>query len=239
MKKFFKWILIIVLIVAFCVVYYVGRKVIILSKLDSSVSKLENTKDNIYIKIEETDENGAIRAFSEVFVKGEVEKSIINNSTQNSTLMQFVYPTERKLFSEYNGKKTLSIYKETASKRTTNVNSAQSTHTVIPNYANTMNFLDKINLALHTDIMKAKIDNKYCYELCGSHSPIFIYDENTVSMAAFVEISTGLPVKLVEKIKENGEEKEHTTKYTINFDCVTDQDMTEPNAEEYTLLENK
>lgn len=233
MKKIFKWILIIVLIVAFCIVYYVGRKVIILSKLDSSVSKLENTKDNIYIKIVETDEKGTIQAFSEVFIKGEVEKSIINNSTQNSTLMQFVYPTERKLFSEHNGKKTLSVYEETASKRTTDVNSAPSTHTVLPNHAHTMNFLEKINLALHTDIMKAKIDNKYCYELC----PTSIDNENTVSRAVFVEISTGLPVKLVEKVKENDEEKEYTAKFTINFDCVTDQDMIEPNAEEYTLVE--
>lgn len=235
MKKFFKWILIIAIVIVVCIVYYVGRKVIILSKLDSSVSKLEDTKDNIYIKIEETDENGTILSFSEIFIKGDVEKYIVNNIEQNTTLIQFIYPTERKLFSEHNGEKTLSVYEETASKRTTDVNAAQSTHTVIPNYTHTMNFLEKINLALHTDIVKAKIDNKYCYELCGSNSPIFIYNENTVSMAAFVEISTGLPVKLIETVEENGEEKEYTTKYNIDFDCVTDQDMAEPNVEEYIL----
>ena len=57
-------------------------------------------------------------------------------------------------------------------------------------------------------------------------------------MIAYVEKDTGLPIKLVEKIEENGAIKEHITEYKVEFDCVTDEDLVEPDISEYKIQEN-
>ena len=54
MKKVLKYIGIIILIIVIIFAINTARKIIILSKLDKSVSNLEDTKDNICIKINVT-----------------------------------------------------------------------------------------------------------------------------------------------------------------------------------------
>ena len=174
---------------------------------------------------------------TELFIKGDIEKSI-NVVKETTKRIQIIYPTERKVFIEAEGNKALSIYKETSAKRTTDVNAAQTTHTVLPNYAHSMSIIERVITALNTNIKSTSIDGKECYELSGLHSPIFLYQENTKSMSLYLEKDTGLPIKLVENIEENGIEKEKLVEYEIKFDVVTDEDLKEPDISEYTIQEN-
>ena len=236
MKKFLKLILIILLALILIGICLIGRKVIILSKLDKHVSDLEDAKDNIYMKINNVvDSTKEIE--TELFIKGDIEKAI-NVVKETTKRIQIVYPTERKVFIEAEGNKALSIYKETSAKRTTDVNAAQTTHTVLPNYAHSMSIIERVITALNTNIKSTSIDGKECYELSGLHSPIFLYQENTKSMSLYLEKDTGLPIKLVENIEENGIEKEKLVEYEIKFDVVTDEDLKEPDISEYTIQEN-
>lgn len=236
MKKFLKLFLILLLLVILILFILVGRKVMILSKLDKNVSSLEDTKDNIYMKVNNVIDS-AKEVETELFVKGDIEKSI-NIVKSTTKRIQIVYPTERKVFIEADRNKTLSIYKEIAAKRTTDVNAAPTTHTVLPNYAHSMSLIERIITALNTNIKSTSIDGKECYELSGLHSPIFLYRENTKSMSLYIEKDTGLPIKLVEKIEEDGIEKEYLTEYEIKFDIVTEEDLAEPDISEYTVQEN-
>lgn len=236
-KKILKSILTIILVIVICVVIFVARKVTILSKLDKSVCTLEDTKDNIYIKIDNTG-HSYHQSSSELFIKGDIEKMIIKKHDGNATLMQFIYPTERKVYMETKEGKYLRIEKEIATKRTTDITSAQTTRAVIVNFASNESFLGIMLLALNTGIREVEIDGKDCYELYGMHCPNFIYGENSISMSAYVEKETGLPVKLVETIQENGETKECITKYEVKFDCVIDEDIAEPDSSQYTIQED-
>ena len=236
MKKVLKLFLIILLVFFLIGICLIGRKVTILTKLDKSVSKLENTKDNIYMKVNNVVDSTK-EVETELFIKGDIEKSI-NVVEETTKRIQIVYPTERKVFIEADGNKTLSIYKETAAKRTTDLNASSATHTVLPNYTHSMSFIERIIIALNTNIKTTSIDGKECYELSGMHSPIFLYHENSISMSLYIEKETGLPIKLVEKIEEDGEEKEYLTEYEIKFDVVTDEDLKEPDISEYTIQEN-
>ena len=236
MKKVLKLFLIILLVFLLIGICLIGRKVTILTKLDKSVSNLEDTKDNIYMKINNVVDS-AKEVETELFIKGDIEKAI--NVVKGTTKrIQIVYPTERKVFIEAEGNKALSIYKETAAKRTTDVNAAPATHTVIPNYTHSMSFIERIVIALNTNIKSTSIDGKECYELSGMHSPIFLYHENSTNMSLYIEKDTGLPIKLVEKMEEDGKEKEYLTEYEIKFDVVTDEDLKEPDISEYTIQEN-
>lgn len=234
MKKKIKCFFIIFVLISIIIITFFVRKVMILSKLDKNVCDLENTKNNIYIKSYSTGNNSVI---TELFIKEEVEKSIIKTNDKDMIMIQFIYPTERKLYVDSNEKKVCSVQKETASKRTTDISSAPNTHTVIVNFAHTTNFIEKILLALNTKIKTTEINGKQCYELSGTHSPAFIYNENSKGISAYLEKETGLPVAIVEKIDKNGKEDIYTTSYEIEFDCVTDEDMAEPNISEYEIIE--
>lgn len=236
MKKFLKYFLIIIIVIFLICIAIVGRKVAIISKLDKNVSNLENTEDNIYMKVNNVVDSTK-EVETELFIIGDIEKSI-NVVKETTKRTQIVYPTERKVFIEAEGNKTLSIYKETAAKRATDVNAAPTTHTVLPNYVHCMSIIERIIIALNTNIKSTSIDGKECYELSGMHSPIFLYHENSISMSLYVEKDTGLPIKLVEKIEEDRTEKEYLTEYEIKFDIVTEKDLAEPDNSEYTMQEN-
>lgn len=236
MKKVLKLFLIILLVFLLIGIFLIGRKIIILSKLDKQVSYLEDTNDNIYMKINNVVDSTK-EVETELFIKGDIEKSV-NVVKETTKRIQIVYPTERKVFIEAEGNKTLSIYKETAAKRTTDVNAATTTHTVLPNYTHSMNFIERIIIALNTNIKTTSIDGKECYELSGMHSSIFLYHENSISMSLYIEKDTGLPIELVERIEEDEKEREYLTEYEIKFDVVTDEDLAEPNISEYTIQEN-
>ena len=54
---------------------------------------------------------------------------------------------------------------------------------------------------------------------------------------AYAEKATGLPVKYVEIVEENGQKTENVTEYEYRFNCVTDEELAEPDESQYELQE--
>ena len=74
--KLWKKILIILLIVVAIFVIFTLRKMFILISLDNKVSKLENTKNNIYEKVISERDDIYKSNVSEIYIKDEINKSI-------------------------------------------------------------------------------------------------------------------------------------------------------------------
>ena len=89
--------------------------------------------------------------------------------------------------------------------------------------------LERIINSILTSIKTVKIDGKEFYEVSGKYSPSTLYSENTEKISVYVEKETGLTIKKVEIINENGQKVENITTFEYKFDSVTDEDVKEPN----------
>lgn len=56
-------------------------------------------------------------------------------------------------------------------------------------------------------------------------------------MKTYVEQDSELPIKLIEIINKNGENIEKVITYKYQFNIVTDEDIKEPNSQEYKMQE--
>lgn len=239
-KKIFKYILITILVIILCLIILVGKKMTIISKLDKRVRYYEDNKDNIYMKVVDKtvidEEDEEIQSTAEIFLKGDVYKSVVETDTKNGEIsksIQMLYPTERKEFSETGANKKLTVYSE-EHVRSTDTRIAESTYTAIPNYAHYINFIELIKKALTTDIKFTQVNGKLCYELSSKT------DSNEYTQAckyAYLEKDTGLPLRLVSESITDGKKVEYITDCEVKFDCVTDADIAEPNIAEYKLQE--
>lgn len=237
--KLWKKILIVLAILLIILIIFIGRKVIILSNLDNKVSDYENNYKNIYIKT--IFDYNDYKSESERFVKDNVDKLVIektDNTGEKSKIIQITYENERKMFTEANGNKIMNVYKEETAVRGAHIeDSANFSYSVIRNFAYATSLPERILDAIVTKIKLVEIDNKQCYELSSTHNSNFLYSENTSEMKAYVEKDTGLPVKMIEVVNENGERKENISTFECKFNIVTDEDIKEPNNDEYKLQE--
>ena len=104
-----------------------------------------------------------------------------------------------------------------------------ASYTVIPNVGYSNSLLERIINSILTSIKTVKIDGKEFYEVSGKYSPSTLYSENTEKISVYVEKETGLTIKKVEIINENGQKVENITTFEYKFDSVTDEDVKEPN----------
>lgn len=104
-----------------------------------------------------------------------------------------------------------------------------ASYTVISNVGYSNSLLERIINSILTSIKTVKIDGKEFYEVSGKYSPSTLYSENTEKISVYVEKETGLTIKKVEIINENGQKVENTTTFEYKFDSVTDEDVKEPN----------
>ena len=230
-KKVLKYILLVVIIVILCFTALLVRKYMILAKLDKMASNYNDTKDSIYGKVLTTGENQN-NVISELFIKGDVRKYVVDvGDTRKMT--QYIYTNEVKSYAENGDKKVMSVNADV------NAVAGMTLVASIPNYTHDTSVKSRIISALKTSIKSAELDGKKCYELSGMNSPLFLYTMNSVGISLYVEKDTGLPVKLVETIDEDGIITHNIMEYEFKFDTVTDEDMTEPDASEYTVQENK
>ena len=235
--KLWKKILIVVLIIVAIIIINLVRKTIILADLDQKVSDYENNSTNIHIK---TIYN-FIDYYSEIerFIKNDVEKLIVQRTEPNGNqtkITQITYPNERKLYTETADTKVMYTYEEEAPKRGYHIEeSVPSSYASIMNFAYSTNLAERIMNAFVTKISSVRVNGKECYELSSLHNSNFIYLENTKEMSVYVEKETGLPVAVIEKIIEDGTEKQNTTTYAIEFGTVIDEDIAEPNSAEYVI----
>lgn len=235
--KLWKKILIVIVIILIIFVGITLRKLIILNDIDNKVSKLENNNDNIYIEV--IVNNGTHISKLTRFIKDNIDKVIvenIDNKGEKTTTIQITYPNQRKVFTEKDGMKVMSVYDETAPKRGAHIeNTTSSSYSSIVNFAYNNSIPEKILDSVLTNIKDMKMDEKQCYELSSLYNSNFMYSENKKEIKAYIEKDTGLPIKLIEVVNENGKNVENVTTYKYQFNIVTDEDMQEPNNQEYTL----
>lgn len=234
--KWWKKILIIILIILLIFIISILRKTIILSNIDNKVSNLENSNNNIYAEISSEDYK------LKKYIKNDVEKLVIERTDENgefSKIIQYTYPDQRKVYTEKEGIKEMNIYNEVASVRGSHIENSgvASSYTSIINFAYNSNIFEKIVDSIVTNIKSVEIEGKKCYELTSKYNSNFIYSENTEEMKSYIEKDSGVPIKLIEIINNNGENIEKVTTYKYQFNIVTDEDIKEPNSQEYKMQE--
>lgn len=241
-KKFkvLKGILFSILAVAVIFIVIITRKAIILSSIDSKVSNYENNKENIYVKSYITTSEYTISA--ERFIKGDVDKFIADRKNKDGSeiiTIQIDNETKHKLYIENNGKKVLTEYtyddlnekpkRGAHMKMPKNVKSF-ATYTVIPNAVYSATIGEFIINSIFANIKSVEIDGKEYYAISGKY---IFNNENTEEMIKYVDKQTGLLMKKVEIVNENGKSVDYVSNYEYKFDCVTDADLAEPDETQY------
>ena len=233
--KLWKKILLVIVIILLIFIAITLRKTIILYNIDKKVSELENNNDNIYI---ETSVNYNTHTSKlERYIKNDIDKLIVENTNKDgetTKIIQITYTNKRKIYTEKDGVKVMNVYEEVAPTRGSHIEStATSSYSVITNFGYSISMPQRILDSILTNIKTVEIDGKQCYEISSLYNSNFIHSENEVEMKAYVEKDTGLPVKLVEVINEDGKNIENITTYKYQFNIVTDNDMKEPDSQEY------
>lgn len=236
--KLWKKILIVIVVILLIFIAIVLRKFIILNDIDNKVSEYENNRDNIYSKIVSTTNEYTTQV--ECYIKDDVIKYVLEKTNKGGTknrLIQITYPHERKLYAEDSDTKVMRVYKEDAPVRGSHIETEATTSiSTIVNFAYSMSVPERIMHSICTSIKSTEVNGKECYELSDVFSSNYIQEQN-VKIKAYAEKSTGLPVKYIEYDKENEQEVKSETEYEYKFDCVTDEDIAEPNESEYELQE--
>lgn len=238
--KLWKKVLIVIAIILLIFIILTLRKTIILSDIDNKVTNLENRNKNIYA--ETTIETNSYTTKLKRYIKDDIDKLVLEKTDENgekTKIIQITYPNQRKIFTEKDNFKVMNIYDEVAPIRGSHIeNTTTSSYTTIINFAYSISIPEQILNSILTTINSTEIDGKECYELSSKYNTNFIYSQNGKQMKAYVEKETGLPVKLVEVIEENGKKSENITNYEYKFDCVTDEDIKEPDISQYKMQEN-
>lgn len=238
--KLWKKILIILLIVVAIFAIFILRKMFILISLDNKVSELENTKDNIYVKVISERDDIYKSNVSEVYIKDNTNKStntIERLDGGKIELVQITYPNERKLFMNNGTIKTLNVYQEKAPIRGTDIKlneENQASYSALVNLTDIDDLGARIVTSIMTKVNQIELDGRECYRLSGKYGTTFLYEPDTKMVYAYIEKETGLLVKLVELMNDG---KEYITTYEYKFDIVTDEDLKEPDVSEYKVQE--
>ena len=238
--KIFKKVLLVVLIILCVLLVVFVRRASILATIDKKVSDCENNSNNFYIKSVYQSKNKNFT--TEIYVKDEINKLVMENTNQDGKkikITEITYPEERKVFTEVENSKTMNDYKgKTAVRGAHMENQVEASHTTLMNPAYSTAINERIINAIGTRIKSVKIDGKDCYELSSLTNTNFLYDVNTTQMLIYVEKNTGLTLKMVQEIKENGETKQIVRNYEYKFNQVTDEEVKEPDNSECKMQEN-
>lgn len=226
MKK--KIVIILLIVLTIVLVIFIAnttRKIIIIKDLQNKVAECEK-KENIYVRVD------GESAIAEKFIKDGVQKDVIkkqDNQDNTVTLIQVMKEHERRMYVIAGEQKTLTISKEEKNDLASKVVS----------FVDTVTWKDLIHDSIVSKIYTEKVGEYECYVIDSMKNTNAIYSEGTISLKMYLNKKTGLAVKVVETIKEEkGSTKENITTYNQKMDVVTDEDMKEPNIEEFTIQEN-
>lgn len=239
-KKIIKIFLLVILLFFIAFIVYGVRNAIILSDIDKKVSNLENNKQNIYFKsISKTSE---YTLEIERFIKDDVDKLVLNRKNKDGTessMIQYDNSERHRVYNMKDGNIVLmtdTVYEGVSPKPIrkshldlSNKETPCASYTVLPNAGYSDSFLEKIINSVFTTLKIVEIDGKECYEISGKYSSSTLYNENTKKVLVYVEKETGLTIKRVETVEENGQIIENITNYEYNFDSVTNENIKEPN----------
>lgn len=236
----------VILITLVIFIILTSRKAIILSNIDSKISDYENNRKNFYIKSTATTSEYILE--TERFIKDDVDKLVLERKNKDGTvskIIQYDNAERHRVYVEKDGNKTLAtdtVYGGISPKpvRGSHIEAPEgitpfASYTTLSNVGYSDWFIQRIFDSISTNIKSVKIDGKECYEISSKHNSNVLYDENTKEVLMYVEKDTGLLIKQVVATKNN-EEKITTCEY--KFDCVTDEDIIEPDISQYKIQEN-
>lgn len=239
-KKIIKIFLFVIMLLVLVFIIFTTRKAIILADIDSKVSNLENTKKNIYLKMDSTTSEHTLE--TERFIKEDIDKLILKRKNKDGTetnIIQYDTTERHRVYNIKDGSITLvtdTVYGGISPKpvRGSHIESPEgvtpfASYTVISNAGYSDSLPARIINSIFTSVRNVKMDGKECYEISGKYSSSTLYSENTEKILVYVEKETGLTIKKVEIINENGQKSENIVTYEYKFDSVTDEDVKEPN----------
>ena len=97
------------------------------------------------------------------------------------------------------------VYEEKAPVRGYDIErTVESSYTAIGNAGYSSNFFETIFNSIVTKIRLVEIDGRKCYELSSLWSTNYMYQSNTNKLLIYVDKDTGLTVKRIEQIIEDG-----------------------------------
>ncbi len=213
--KIWKIVLGVIVLIFFLFVIFLTRKMIILSSLENKLAGYQE-KNNIYVKTEITDSEN--NTTFEKYYKDGIEKDVLSIPNREEKITQYLYDNERKLFVEKGDKKTV----------TTTEKPEEIVASVLVSYTSYENFWQLLFNSITSSITTAQLDGKECYVISSSYNLNFIYEGDSDTVKVYIDKETGLALKC-EEVNNN-----RITKYQYSFDTVQDEDLKEPDMEQYT-----
>ena len=230
------------------VIIFIGitaRKMIIINSMQNKITKYEEI-DNYYVK--KSSYQGDIIYFSEIYNKENKYKSKISNLwiADNNTRMDILetygdehsekwYRTDN-YNDKDNIKKTVTLYQEGTTRKFKRIIGMSNFET--------NNIWDLLIMAICSNISSENCNGKECYRISytfftGCPATPIIWQQENYRQIYYLEKETGLPIRSINNrdIKINNGSKEVILDYEYDFGNVIDEDIKEPDINEYQIIE--
>lgn len=226
--KLWKIVFLIVVILLFLFILLTTRKMIILSSLNKKVMAYDNAT-NLHTKTDFSNNSTSQFSTIEHFFKDDVIKQVAVSKDKTRQLIQVTTPNERRNYTISGENKVLNIYHQDNSmvhlSRTSNFTGS----TTLPEC-----FLTAITSKVYTE----ELNQEPHYVLESSSSNNFVLAGDIQKVKAYINKETGLTTKLLAFAKqEDGTIQEFSISYYYDFNTVTDEDMKEPDRNEFKVIE--
>ena len=228
MKKFFKILGIILLIIVAFLIIHTIRNIIIIKDITNKVESYQ-VKTNYYVK--------------SISTQGNIIENFYKDGRQ---LMKFINTSEtgiRKM-TRYDDGNIVNTYLETQTESGTEKIAMLNSNS-LPSFQGITNWLyvddtkHLILMALLANIRSVEQNGKECYKVDLLYaSNILMQSEE--KFALYIEKDTGLTIRNQNGaiVEENGKKIPIIMDYEYKFDIVTDDDLKEPDISEYTIQES-
>ena len=207
----------IILILVVLFMAFPGRNMIIIASLQDKFKEYEQQSDNVYIKVLEYDDSN-LQLTYENYYKDNMIKYVMTNLDADIKVTQYFYPNEIKEFiEEPEGKRLIIEPRE---------NDIELPPLI--NYFYNDSFIATFEMSMYYKITTSDVNGKECYVFSRTYAK--------TKMDIYIEKDTGLVLQSAQIGSTEGDIA--LTQYEYSFGTVTDEDMQEPDATEYRLIEN-
>ena len=210
----------IILIFAVLFVAFPGRKMVIIESLEDKFEVYEQQSDNVYIKALMYNDSNLQFTYENYYKDDDLKKYVMTNPEADIKVTQYFYQNEIKQFiEEPEGKRLIIEPKEN------NIGVPP-----LMNYFYIDSLISRFFVSMDYKIATGDVNGKECYVFSRT------YAKPETKMDIYIEKDTGLVLQSAQIGPTEGDIV--LTQYEYSFGTVTDEDIQEPDATEYTLIEN-
>ena len=219
MNKKIKYFIIVLILILLIFLILIGRKLIIIENLKGSINKYI-TSNNYYVKSSNYNSSNG---------------SIINIETYNKNDIQLVKYTHlnednpSEIIVYHNGDTTNS-YIDVGGEKTAKLNFGELKTSISNIYPK--NIYQDIIMAMFSSITSEECNGKQCYKISNMTKDITSILPNEI---LYIEKDTGLEIKRINYNDLDEPENYISTSFEYQFNTVTDENVKEPNINEYTV----